>query len=100
MSTPSLLRRLLGPARAAGVRLPDDDLQPGFTYRNDFHGNATEVAHILDVRRDRFGLVHVRFDLIRQYQGMTAEAGQRTLASQVFRKRFPLRVDSPAAPGA
>ena len=98
MSTPSLLRRLLGPVRAAGVRLPDGDLQPGFTYRNDFDGTTTEVARILDVRRDRFGLVHVSFDLVRQYQGLTAAAGQRTLASQAFRKRFPQRVETPETP--
>lgn len=96
MSTPTLLRRLFGPARAAGGRLPDGDLQPGFTYRNDSDAALIEVARILDVRRDRFGLVHVRFDLVRQYQGMTAEAGERMLAAPVFRKRFPQRVDEPA----
>lgn len=93
MSTPTLLRRLFGPARAVGVR-PDGDLQPGGTYRNDSDGSIVEIAHILDVRGDRFGIVHVSFDLIRQYQGMTAAAGQRTLSSQAFRKRFPHRADT------
>ena len=95
MSTPTLLQRLFGPARAAGDRSPDGDLQPGFTYRNDSDGTTIEVAHILDVRRDKFGIVHVSFDLVRQYQGTTADAGQRTLASQAFRKRFPQRMDTP-----
>ena len=95
LSTPTLLRRLFGPARAVGDRGPDGDLQPGLTCRSDSDGTTTEVAHILDVRRDRFGIVHVSFDLVRQYQGMTADAGQRTLSSQAFRKRFPQRVDTP-----
>jgi len=96
MSTPTLLRRLFGPARAAGGRSPDGDLQPGITYRNDSDGSTTEVARILDVRHDRFGLVHVRFELVRQYQGMTADAGERMLAAQAFRKRFPQRMETPA----
>jgi hypothetical protein len=93
MSTPTLMRRLFGSARAVGRN--DGELSPGTTYRSDSERDTAEVARILDVRRDRFGIVHVRFDLVRQYHGMTAKAGERMLAAQAFRKRFPQRMDSP-----
>ena len=95
MSTPTLLRRLLGPARAIGGRITDGELRPGVTFRNAADEGIVEVAHVLDVRRDRFNIVHVRFDLVRRYQGMTAEAGERTLAAPAFRKRFPQRLETP-----
>ena len=94
MSTPTLLRRLFGPTRAIGGRVTDSELRPGSAFRNNDPDVTVEVAHILDVRRDRFNIVHVRFELVRQYQGMTAEAGERTLAAPAFRKRFPHRLDS------
>lgn len=95
METPTLLRRLFGPARSIGGRAADSELRPGNAFRNASESGTVEVAHILDVRRDRFNIVHVRFELVRQYQGMTAEAGERTLAAPAFRKRFPRRMEIP-----
>lgn len=68
---------------------------PGAVFRNATNGETAEVARVIEVRGDRFGIVHVRFDLVRQYHGMAARAGERTLAAQAFRKRFPIRMDSP-----
>ena len=92
-----LLRRLLGAPRVAGGRTTDGELQPGIAFRTDSDESIVEVARILGVRRDRFNIVHVRFELVRQYQGMNAEAGERMLAAPAFRKRFPQRIDTPEA---
>lgn len=88
MSAESVLRRLFGRGAhekgAAGI-------ERGAVYFSQEPGRASELAEVIGVRRDEFGIGHVHFRLYFQYQDKVQEAGARTLAVPAFRQRFTRR---------
>ncbi len=83
------LRRLLFPAPA-----PPDVPRPGALYYDQGARGALELARVLSGTTDRLGVGHVRFELIYRYQQKTLSAGERTLALDAFRRRFPREFES------
>lgn len=79
----------------------DDDapvltIEPGALYGHMSGGHAVELARIIDVATDEFGIRHVRFHLGYRYQHKIMEAGERTLAMPSFAARFTRRLDRAA----
>jgi hypothetical protein len=77
----------------------DDDtplvtIEPGALYGHMSGGRSVELARIIDVATDEFGIRHVRFHLGYRYQHKIMEAGERTLAMHSFTARFTRRLDS------
>ncbi|MBK18488.1 MAG: hypothetical protein CMM52_06600 [Rhodospirillaceae bacterium] len=78
----------LGPYPRTPNPLLTSGFEPGTLYRHVTERNMTELASVLDVKADEFGIRHVRFLLAYQYQHRVIQAGERTLAMSVFTKRF------------
>lgn len=53
-----------------------------------------EYAQIIGVYVEAAHIEHIRFRLVYGYQDKTAEMGERTLAAELFHKRFARRLDS------
>jgi hypothetical protein len=71
-------------------------IEPGALYGHMSSGRSVELARIIDVATDEFGIRHVRFQLGYRYQYKIMEAGERTLAMPSFTARFTRRLDSAA----
>ena len=71
-------------------------VEPGALYGHMSAGRSVELARIIDIADDEFGIRHVRFDLGYRYQHKIVEAGERTLAMPSFTARFPRRLDNVA----
>ena len=69
-------------------------IEPGALYGHMSAGRSVELARIIDVATDEFGIRHVRFHLGYRYQHKIMEAGERTLAMPSFTARFTRRLDS------
>lgn len=69
-------------------------IEPGALYGHMSGGRSVELARIIDVATDEFGIRHVRFHLGYRYQHKIMEAGERTLAMPSFTERFTRRLDS------
>ena len=67
--------------------------ETGAVFAHHTAAGPTEFARILDTVPDTLGIRHVRFELFYQYRFKIMEAGERTLALPVFRKRFTRPVD-------
>ena len=80
------------------ARSSDDDtlvpIEAGELYGHMMDGRSVELARIIDVATDEFGIRHVRFHLGYRYQHKIVEAGERTLAMPSFTARFTRRLDS------
>ena len=57
-------------------------------YRKPDHG-PIEYAQVIGVYEEEARIAHVRFRLFYGYQDKTAELGERTLAADLFGRRFP-----------
>ena len=82
----------------------DDDapavvIEPGALYAHMSGEYVVEVARIIDMAADEFGIQHVRFHLGYRYQHKIMEAGERTLAMPAFAARFTRRLDVTAEQG-
>jgi hypothetical protein len=89
MPADSVLRRLFRrPVKAAA-----GGVERGAVFVARVPGRPSELAEVLEVRRDEFGIGHVHFRLYFQYQDKTQDAGARTLAVAAFRQRFNQRHD-------
>ena len=91
MGSLSLLRKWLARSDA---ETPLVTIEPGALYGHMANGRSVELARIIDVATDEFGIDHVRFYLGYRYQHKIVEAGERTLAMLSFTARFPRRLDS------
>ena len=76
--------------------IPDVEIEAGGLYGHMAHGRSVELARIIDIATDEFGIRHVRFYLGYRYQHKIVEAGERTLAMHSFTARFTKRLDSVA----
>jgi uridylate kinase len=68
-------------------------LETGAIFRRNVGGSMTEIAEVVEVRQDRMGIPHVRFNahLMRgSYEASGAE--QRTLSLESFFARYKERV--------
>lgn len=59
-----------------------------------------EYAQIIGVYEEAAEIEHIRFRLVYGYQDKTAEMGERTLAAELFYKRFTRRLETPTAEAA
>ena len=87
MTTISLLSRLLRPGgrnRAADI----EALHAGARFRHVTPRGTVEIAHVLGVGADGFGIRHVSFNLSFHYHDKEVEAGERKLAAAGFLKRY------------
>ena len=57
-------------------------------YRKPEHG-PVEYAQVIGVYEEEARIAHIRFRLFYGYQDKTAELGERTLAADLFGRRFP-----------
>ena len=94
----STLRRWLsGPrARSWGEGdggAADDAIEPGALFAHVTSGRSVELARVIAIASDEFGIRHVRFHLAYRYQQKIMEAGERTLALASFRDRFNRRLE-------
>lgn len=53
-----------------------------------------EYAQVIGVYEDAAQIEHIRFRLVCGYQTKTAEMGERTLATELFHKRFTRRLEA------
>jgi hypothetical protein len=76
-----------------------DDVVAGARFRRVVSGRVVELAEVISVRRDAFGIPHVRFNLHfqRPYQRAVVD-GPRVLALESFATQYPERVET--TPGA
>jgi hypothetical protein len=58
---------------------PTVAIEPGELYGHMVDGRSVELARIIDVATDEFGIQHIRFLLGYRYQHKIVEAGERTL---------------------
>ncbi len=72
------------------------NLESGALYGHMSAGRSVELARIIDIATDEFGIRHVRFHLGYRYQHKIMEAGERTLALPSFTARFTRRLDNVA----
>lgn len=84
-----MLRKWLSRSNKAG---PTNALEAGALYAHVSGGRAVELARIIDVATDEFGIRHIRFHLAYRYQHKIMEAGERTLALPSFTDRFTDRL--------
>tara|TARA_R110000868_G_scaffold100722_3_gene277094 strand:+ start:20443 stop:20736 length:294 start_codon:yes stop_codon:yes gene_type:complete len=56
-----------------------------------------EYAQVIGVYEEAAQIEHIRFRLVYGYQDKTAEMGERTLAAELFHKRFTRRLEPTAA---
>ncbi len=56
-----------------------------------------EYAQIIGVYQEAAQIEHIRFRLVYGYQTKTAEMGERTLAAELFHKRFTRRLEAAEA---
>jgi hypothetical protein len=89
MSADSVFRRLFRRETHHGPA----GLERGAIFSSHAPGRAAELAQVIGVRRDEFGIGHVHFRLFFQYQDKVQDAGDRTLAVAAFRQRFTQRRD-------
>lgn len=89
MPTDSVFRRLFGRDVHHGAA----GLERGAVFSSHAPGRASELAEVIVVRRDEFGIGHVHFRLYFQYQDKVQDAGDRTLAVAAFHQRFTRRQD-------
>ena len=70
-------------------------IEEGATYRRGVGGSMTEIAQVVEVRRDRMGIPHVRFTT-HMMRGSYEASGkeQRTLALDSFCARYRERMQS------
>tara|TARA_R110002072_G_scaffold9181_14_gene45189 strand:- start:2499 stop:2792 length:294 start_codon:yes stop_codon:yes gene_type:complete len=52
-----------------------------------------EYAQVIGVYEEAAQIEHIRFRLVYGYQDKTAEMGERTLAAELFHKRFARRME-------
>ena len=52
-----------------------------------------EYAQVIGVYEEAAQIEHIRFRLVYGYQDKTAEMGERTLAAELFYKRFTRRLE-------
>ncbi|MCZ6863865.1 MAG: hypothetical protein O7I42_27040, partial [Alphaproteobacteria bacterium] len=94
MTTNSLLSRLLWPggrSRAADAAA----LHAGARFRHVTPRGTVEIARVLGVASDGFGIRHVSFNLSFRYHDKEVEAGERKLSTAGFLKRYaPLDDDA------
>lgn len=57
------------------------------------HG-PIEYAQVIGVYEEAAQIEHIRFRLVYGYQDKTAEMGERTLAAELFHKRFTRRFET------
>ena len=69
-------------------------IEPGALYGHMSAGRSVELARIIDLATDEFGIRHVRFHLAYRYQHKIMEAGERTLAMPSFTARFTRRLEN------
>ena len=87
MTTNSLLSRLLRPggrSRAANA----EALHAGARFRHVTPRGTVEIARVLGVAADGFGIRHVSFNLSFRYHDKEVEAGERKLSAAGFLKRY------------
>ena len=56
-----------------------------------------EYAQVIGVYEEAAQIKHIRFRLVYGYQTKTAEMGERTLAAELFHKRFTRRLEAAEA---
>ena len=56
-----------------------------------------EYAQVIGVHEEAAQIEHIRFRLVYGYQTQTAEMGERTLAAELFYKRFTRRLEAAQA---
>ena len=56
-----------------------------------------EHAQVIGVYEEAAQIEHIRFRLVYGYQTKTAEMGERTLAAELFHKRFTRRLEAAQA---
>lgn len=54
----------------------------------------TEYAQVIGVYEEAAQIEHIRFRLVYGYRDKTAEMGERTLAAELFYKRFTRRLQN------
>ena len=69
-------------------------VESGALYGHTSAGRPVELARIINIATDEFGIRHVRFQLGYRYQHKIVEAGERTLAMPSFTARFTRRLDN------
>ncbi len=87
MNTNSLLNRWLRPgarSRAANA----EALHAGARFRHVTPRGTVEIARVLGVAADCFGIRHVSFNLSFRYHDKEVEAGERKLSTTGFLKRY------------
>lgn len=75
-------------------KAPVVSIEPGALYGHMAGERSVELARIIDIATDEFGIRHVRFHLGYRYQHKIMEAGERTLAMPSFTARFTRRLDT------
>jgi hypothetical protein len=91
MPADSVLTRIFRRSPKPG---PTGGVERGAVFVARPQGRPSELAEVIEVRRDEFGIGHVHFRLYFQYQDKIQEAGARTLAMTAFRQRFSERRDA------
>ncbi|MGB0631449.1 MAG: hypothetical protein ACPGRZ_12230 [Alphaproteobacteria bacterium] len=83
----SVLADILG-RRPRTAALPSVPAIGDVYIRKPDHG-PIEYAQVIGVYEEEARIAHVRFRLFYGYQDKTAELGERTLAADLFGRRFP-----------
>jgi len=71
-------------------------VEPGVTYCRKGPGALIEIAHVIEVSKDKMGIPHVRFEFKMSRGGTFPIAEKRTLSLEAFQGRYreKMRVSS------
>lgn len=92
MTTNSLLSRLLRPG-GRGRAAKAEALLTGARFRHVTPRGTVEIARVLGVASDGFGIHHVSFNLSFRYHDKVVDAGERKLSTAGFLKRYAMLDD-------
>lgn len=66
----------------------NSSVEAGVTFCRRGAGALVEIAHVLDVSRDKMGIPHVRFELQVSRGGAKPTPENRTLSLEAFQARY------------
>ncbi len=96
MAETSFLSRLLRPVSRRGAD-KFDALKSGARFRHVTPRGTVEIARIINIASDGFGIRHVNFTLAFHYHDKNVDAGKRVLSAAGFLKRYALLDDDRAS---
>lgn len=94
------IARLMQTARGGDAAPRPVDIVSGALFRHRPGYGPVEYAEVIDTGVDPVGIRHVRFRLFFGYRDKTVDAGERTLAANIFSNRFGERISRHATRGA